>query len=438
MNQLLILVPSINKIAETLAKFPKAKNYVVYHNELKTSEKFATWQKIIAGEVDYVFGSRSAIFTPCPNLKEIIIYDEHDGAYKDERSPYYDTLTITQKISELTGAQIKIVDPSPKITTYFQLPNNIKIQSFPQKTKTVLMTNERLGGNNSAISTEVFSYLEQTKNALLFLNKKKESGHLFCKSCKNSQYLEKQPTACPACQSPDIFWNVLNIQALATDVKKTLPRFAINIISDKNKIPSTNNNQPAVDIATAQIFYSPLAKKYDLIAHIQTDSVINQMDFSSTQNLYTQITMLKKLLSVNGRLFLQTYNQENPTINFAANGDYKSFYNLELAQRKLLSYPPYSLLAKLTIKGKNRDKIQKEAEKLAANLRSNTYDLKSTLLGPYESIFWQKIPTYHIILKINLESYNLDVRQKAVAKLKNLIGTLPRTWQIEIDPDSIQ
>lgn len=445
MNQTLILVPSLNKIPETLAKFPKAKNYVVYHNELKASEIFAAWTKILSGQTDYIFGSRSAIFSPCPNLKEIIIYDEHDGAYKDERSPYFDTLTIAQKISELTRAQIKIVDPSPKITTYFQLPKNIKIQSFPQKTKIVSMTNQHLGGNHSPISEEVFSYLEQTKNALLFLNKKKESGHLFCKSCKNSQYLETQPASCPTCQSPDIFWNVLNIQALATDVKKTLPRFAVNIISDKNKLPSPASTQPftltqevTVDIATAQIFYTPLAKKYDLIAHIQTDSLLSHLDFTSSQNLYTQITALKKLLTTNGRLFLQTYNEETPAINLAATEGYDSFYKQELTQRKLLSYPPYSLLVKLSLKGKNRDKIQTEAEQIAVNLRSNTYDPKSTLLGPYESIFWQKIPAYHIILKIKLESYNLSERQKAVTKLKELIKGLPRTWQIEVEPDSIQ
>ncbi|MDO8261544.1 MAG: hypothetical protein Q7T50_08715 [Candidatus Magasanikbacteria bacterium] len=234
--------------------------------------------------------------------------------------------------------------------------------------------------------------------------------------------------------------------------QKTLPRFAVNIISDKNKIPSTTANQPTIDIATAQIFYSPLAKKYDLIAHIQTDSVIGRMDFTSTQNLYTQVTMLKKLLTANGRLFLQTYNQDNPTINFAANNNYEAFYKEELAQRKLLSYPPFSLLVKLTIKGKNRDKIQKEAEQMATNLQSSLNNEPSTInlpagkashqpitiLGPYESIFWQKIPTYHIILKINLESYNLDIRQKAIESLKKLTETIPKIWQIEVEPDSIQ
>src|SRR3990167_8468503 len=62
-NQIIVLVPSINRLPETLAKFPSAKNYAIYHSEFKTDEKFAVWQKILEGHVDFIFGSRSAIFT---------------------------------------------------------------------------------------------------------------------------------------------------------------------------------------------------------------------------------------------------------------------------------------------------------------------------------------------------------------------------------------
>ncbi len=440
-NQSLILVPSLNKIAETLAKFPKAKNYVVYHNELKTSEKFAAWIKIQNGEVDYIFGSRSAIFAPCPALREIIIYDEHDSAYKDDRSPYFDTLTVAQKIAGLTGAQVKIVDPSPKITTYFQLPTNIKIQNFPQKVEIINMQNEKNSQNRSAISFDleeaIGETLEEKGNILLFLNKVKESGHFFCKSCKTSGHQEVQPQTCPNCQSPDIFWNVLNVNSLTLETKKLFPKINVSPITKDNR-RSTIDYRQSVDIGTAFSLYSPLLKKYDLVAHIQTDSVLNIADYTSAEKLFAQITSLKKLLKVDGKLFLQTYNRDNPTIGAIEKGDYKHFFNEEIKQRKLISFPPYSILAKLTIKGKNRDKIQKEAEQLATDLKSKIQDLKSSILGPYQSVFWQKTPSYHIILKYKLDSFNLDQRQKAVEKIKNILGTLPGNWQVEVEPDSIQ
>ncbi len=470
-NQSLILVPSINRIPETLAKFPKAKNYVVYHNELKTSEKFAIWTKIKSGEVDYIFGSRSAIFTPCSNLKQIIIYDEHDGAYKDERSPYFDTLTVAQKISQLTKTQIKIVDPSPKITTFLQLPKNIKIQKFPNSTHIVNMEKERLSGNRSLVSfdleEEIREILENKGEILLFLNKKKESGHFFCKSCKNSEFLQKQPDICPSCKSPDIFWNVLNITTLASEVIKLFPKTQVNLITDNNRL--TTNDLPAgkagkgltqIDIGTAFSLYAQLVKKYDLIAHIQTDSLINLADFSSGEKLFAQITSLKKLLKTSGKLILQTYKNENPAIELSTQNNYPSFFQAELSQRKSLNYPPFGLLVKLTLRGKNHEKIQKEASAVYGKLLSNinheplalspsngsTMNLPAgkaghqplTILGPYQSIFWQKYPSYHIILKYRLVSYSLINRQEAVSDINNLISNLPKGWLAEVEPNSIQ
>lgn len=441
-QQSLVLVPSLNKIPETLAKFPKAKNYAVYHNELKASGKFEVWQKILNGEVDYIFGSRLAIFVPAANLKEIIIYDEHDGAYKDERSPYYDTLTIAQKISELTKAQLKIVDPTPRITTYHSLKNHIKIQKFSQKTEIVDMQKERLSGNYSPISYELQSqindFAKENKNILLFLNKKKEAGHLFCKNCKTSQYLQNQPNTCPNCQSADIFWNVLNVTTIATQVKKLFPRAKAGIIANlRGSSHPTSQVDTKIEVGTAFSLYAPLAKKYDLIAHIQTDSLINIADFSSGEQLYAQITSLKKLLKDSGKLILQTYSPENETLNLASKNDYGSFYIVELKQRKLLSYPPFSLLVKLTLKGKNAEKIFSEAQNLADRLSTIHYPL-FTILGPYQSIFWQKTPRSHIIFKYRLANYALESRQRASADIKKLIGKLPKGWQTEVEPSSIQ
>jgi len=421
--QSLILVPSINRIAETLAKFPKAKNHIVYHTELKASEKFATWQKILNGEVDCVFGSRMAIFTPCPNLKEIIIYNEHDGAYKDERSPYFDTLAVAQKICELTGAKLKIVDPSPKITTYAQIPNRIKIQTFPQQVKTINMQNEKNSGNRGAISfaleEEINQVQEANGNVLLFLNKKKETGNLFCKNCKNRQFLETKPTTCPNCKSTDFFWNSLNINSLSKEVEKLF-------------------GKSQIEIGTAIALYAQQIKKYDLVAHIQTDSLLNIADYTSGEKLFAQITQLKKLLKASGKLILQSYNVENPTIVAAENGHFRNFYESEIKQRKLLSYPPYSMLIKLTIKGKSEEKVKQQAETLLENLRLTINDSQLTILGPYKSVFWKKTPTYHIILKHKIDNYSLGSRSKIVEDLSKQLEKGSKNYTIEVEPDSIQ
>ena len=473
-NQTLVLVPSINRLPETLAKYREAKNYVIYHNELRVADKFSSWLKILSGNVDFVFGSRSAIFTPCPKLTKIIIYDEHDGAYKDERSPYYDTLTVAEKLQELTGAKLQIIDSSPKITTYFNHKQNIILERSDRisnrfyrgfqplqndkntKVQIVSMLAEKAAGNKSPISELLSTYLkaavQRQKKVLLFLNKKTESGHIYCKNCKHNDFATKQPALCPNCQSPDVWFYSINVNSLASLVKKIIPQANINIIAEGYKQQTTNNKLQTIDIATSSVFYKLSPQKYNLVANIQTDSLLNSSDFNSAEKLFSQIADLKKLCL--GLLLLQTYNPHHLAINFSAKSNYDAFAKNQLEERRTLAYPPFSLLIKLSLKGKNEESLEAKAQKLYEELDQSIVNSQLSnvkLLGPYKPIFQRTVSIYNIILKIVTTDYSLKFRENAIKLVEPLLAKVPGNWQrsraflrisraflrIEVEPESI-
>ena len=471
LGETIVLFPSINRLPETLAQFPSAKNYVLYHNQLKASERFANWLKILNGQADFVFGSRSAIFASCPNLTKIIIFNEHDGAYKDERSPYFDTLTVAEKLQELTGAKLEIIDSSPKVTTYFVHKKNVILDQvenqFLSKTHTdsrlrgndkkknaratgarveiVSMANEKQAGNRSPISSvlaEEIKKLHKTNGrALLFLNKKAESGQIYCNACKQQNFAFKIPTTCPNCKSPDIFFHSLNINSLSNEVKKIVPQSNLRFLTEGYRLQTTDYRLPTVDISTSAIFYAQVFQKYDLVAHISTDSVLNIADLKTSEKLYSQIADLKKLTKNTGLLILQTYNPESDLLKNAAQGDFTNFYLNELNARKMLLYPPYSLLVKLTIKGNKQDLIFQKAKNLIENLKSvHELNYKSgdpIILGPYEPVFLGKTPRYNIILKVKLNSYDIETKEKTLKGLSPYLSKVPKGWQISVEPDSL-
>ena len=459
-KQTLVLVPTINRLPETLAKFPGAKNYVLYHTEQKPADRFATWLKIIQGNIDYVFGSRSAIFTPCPNLAKIIIFDEHDNAYKDERSPYFDSLTVAEKLQELTAAKIQIIDSSPKITTYFNNRQNIQIPRHKVPTVIVSMNDERRKGNYSILCNYLNSTLakitKSNSRTLLFLNKKSGSGHLYCKSCQYQQYLPNKPEVCPNCQSLSFYFNSLNIWSLTETVKQIVSKSSINLIAEGIRHPAlpavrptSDIRHPTIDIATSSVLYRLLPQKYDLVVHIATDSTLNIADFTSGEKTFAEICALKNLTANGGQLILQTYNPDHPILKNAAQNNYLSYFAQSLAERKALNFPPFALLIKLTIKGKDKETLEKKAEKLAQDLgslptthyplrpQSETSPLPTTILGPYESIFSAKVPSYNIILKHKLNTYSLIEREKARQNLEIYLQKVPRDFQITIEPANI-
>jgi len=450
-EQTLVLVPSINLLPQTLAQFPKAKNHLLYHNQLKTSEKFESWLKIKSGQADFIFGSRSAIFTPCPNLKKIIIFDEHDGAYKDERSPYFDTLTVAEKICQLAGSELEIIDSSPKITTNFSHQKIIKSPSFAKASegkrsiKIVSMKEEKEAGNFSPLSQEAISQIRkvisQKGKVLLFLNKKTESGQIYCKNCKYQEFVRTQPHKCPNCGSADIWFNSLNINSLAAITRRIVGSIPIRLFAEDYRLQTTDYRLSSIDIATASIFYTPVLSKYNLVCYIQIDSLLNIPDFTTPEKVFNQIGDLWLLSKEKGILIIQTNNPESQLLANAVSGNYKSFFTHQIGERKVLSYPPYALLVKLTIKGKDDQKIKSKAQDLVQKLKSlqsTIHNLPSiVVLGPYKPSFWHPIASYNIIFKVPIKNYSLKTREGAVKEISSLLDQVPRNWQITIEPDSL-
>ena len=82
-------------------------------------------------------------------------------------------------------------------------------------------------------------------------------------------------------------------------------------------------------------------------ALVSADTLLRLPDFRSGERTFQTITALKNILPEK-RLLIQTYNPENSVINYAANGNWRSFCQEEVETRKLLGYPPFSQIIKLT------------------------------------------------------------------------------------------
>ena len=135
-------------------------------------------------------------------------------------------------------------------------------------------------------------------------------------------------------------------------------------------------------------------------------------------------------------LILQTYNPDSTTIKSAASGDYQRFAKEQQDMRKTLTYPPYAILVKLTIRGTNLDKLSQKAQSLFT-LLDEFKDNSTFILGPYQPFFAKNPPRYNIILKKKLESFSLGEREKATRDLTPLLAKINPDWQIIIDPDSL-
>ena len=91
-GSILFLVPEVSLAPQTVSRirnrFEKEK-VVVWHSHLSSGERVDAWRSITKQDSRIVVGARSAIFSPLPKLRLIIVDEEHEAAYKQEDNPRY-------------------------------------------------------------------------------------------------------------------------------------------------------------------------------------------------------------------------------------------------------------------------------------------------------------------------------------------------------------
>ena len=214
----IVMAPEIaitHQIVERFAgKFPG--QVAVLHSALSQGQRFDQWWKVQQGEYNVVVGSRSAIYSPLPDIGLIIIDEEHEWTYKQQdSSPRYHAREVALKLAELTNATVLMGSASPDITTYHKaltekhhllsLPNRVSdrkndnrvphgnnSRSVPvevplAKVNVVDMRQELKDGNSHIFSrllhTEIKKRIKTGEQMILFINRRGSSSFVQCGKC---------------------------------------------------------------------------------------------------------------------------------------------------------------------------------------------------------------------------------------------------------------
>ena len=105
-KQVLVLLPEISMTTQWFDRFKKKfkTNPLLWHSDIKGSEKIKIWKSILEDNVNIVVGARSSLFLPFKNLGLIIIDEEHDQSFKQEEGIIYnarDMAVVRAKISNI-------------------------------------------------------------------------------------------------------------------------------------------------------------------------------------------------------------------------------------------------------------------------------------------------------------------------------------------------
>ena len=118
----IVLVPEIALTPQTIRRFGArfSTTIAVLHSRLSPGERYDGWRRLRAGDLRLAVGSRSAVFAPVQSLGLVVVDEEHEWSYKQERMPRYHAREVAARLAELTGATCILGSATPALETAYR------------------------------------------------------------------------------------------------------------------------------------------------------------------------------------------------------------------------------------------------------------------------------------------------------------------------------
>jgi len=447
------------------------------HSGLNEGERADEWRRIRAGEVDIVVGTRLAVVAPLADIGLIVVDEEHDPAYKSDRTPRLQARDAALRLAAVAGAAIVLGSATPAVESvgrarageYDRVVLPTRPVGAAPRVDVVDLRAELAAGQRGLLSRALAGALASLdastgEQAILVLNRRGTASVVLCRDCGHVQacpdcerplvYHQAGTTLrchhcgratplasrCPSCGSPRIRYLGGGTERVEREVRETFPGLRVGRL-DRDVVEHRGAAERVVD-AFAEgrldvlVGTSLVAKGLDipsvtLVGIVSSDVALNLPDERAAERTYQLLVQAIGRAgrgTLPGRAIVQTYQPDHAAIRAAASGDRTAFYDAELVLRERFGSPPFGRLVKLTVGLADPAAAEREAATLATRLRDRAAERGAavTVVGP--------APAY-IARRADRWRWNVVLRGDDPVSL--LDGGVDAPWSVDVDPESL-
>ena len=457
----LVLVPEISLTPQTVARFKQGLpgiNVAILHSMLTVRQRAEQWRDVQSGRVGIVIGARSAVFSPIPDLKLIVIDEEHEPSYKQESSPRYNGRDVAIMRAHMSKIPVILGSATPSMESY----NNARVGKYilvelPRRATThdlptisvVSMGSEfyRPDGEGlicGPLDFQIKKCLQRKEQVILFLNRRGFSTYLHCVQCgfvlkcdfcdialtyhhhereTRCHYCDARytvPRGCPECQFPTLKKGGVGTEKVVEVITRRykdarVQRMDRDTVKNQNSLKTIledfSNGKTDIIVGTQMIAKGHDFPRVSLVGILSADSSLHFPEFRSAERTFQIITQVSGRAGRGesaGHVFVQTFSQDHYAIQHAVTNDYSAFFEIEAENRKMLRYPPFGRIAKVLIQDEKLERARSCAEntllqlkQAASNLAEQSDGDRVDVLGPAEAPITriQEKHRYHILIK---------------------------------------
>ena len=203
------------------------------------------------------------------------------------------------------------------------------------------------------------------------------TGHLHCHYCLAVNPL---PEKCPTCGKKLSLFG-LGTQRVEEELARKFPDLRFARVDSDSMRSSKDYEQTLDRFARGEIQVmlgtQMIAKGLDypnvtLVGVVNGDTALSLPDFRAAERTFQLITQVAGRAGrgdAPGRVLLQTFMPDDPTIRAAIKQDFIGFARTELASRREVGLPPFARMVRIVLRDQDSEKLFEYSEQLADAIR---------------------------------------------------------------------
>lgn len=493
-QQALVLVPEIGLTPQTVQRFQARFKVPValLHSGLNDRERLQGWLQSQTGVARILIGTRSAVFTPLPDLGLIIIDEEHDASFKQQDGLRYSARDFALVKAQRLNIPVLLGSATPSLETlnnaltgkflHLKLTERAGNAKLPSMRLQSILHQPLLEGFSEATLAAMQQHLKQGQQVLVFINRRGFAPLVACQDCgykmqcphcdasltlhqypqrllcHHCDFQQNVPNACPSCHGPRMYDLGHGTEKLAEYLGDMFPNIKIHRV-DRDTVRTKhafdalyteiNQGEPSILVGTQMLAKGHHFPAVTLVVILDMDNGLFSSDFRGMEHsaqLIYQVAGRAGRAEQPGEVIIQTLYAQHPQLNLLLQQGYHALALDLLEHRKQLKLPPFSHLVLIG--------AESEYAAQAIDLLNQVRNLSQQwlqkhcgqqpraplhTLGPLPAIMERKAGRFRYQLQLFADD------RKALHALLNSIEAFLESnklaqkvrWQIDVDPINI-
>ena len=481
-KQVLVLVPEIGLTPQMISRFEQRieGRVVAVHSQLNDTQKQDAYLMAKDGDAKVILGTRSAIFTPIPNLGLVIVDEEHDNSFKQQSNFRYSARDLSFMRAKFANVPLILGTATPSLETLKNVIEKKLIrltltsrpgEAIMPSVDLIDMRSQPLEPLSKPLIARIEHHLSEGKQVMLFINRRGYAPIYYCTECDwqsectscDSKLvyhrsinrlkchhcgLEKPPeSSCPSCSSHELKILGYGTERLEENLESFFPNAeVIRIDRDTTRkkkafathLKKINSGEPCIIVGTQM-----LAKGHDFsnlafVGILDVDVGLMSTDFRATEHLAQLLVQVSGRCGrgkYKGEVNIQTRYPNHPIFNYVKDSRYIEYAKTLLSERKDTKLPPFAHQALICANAKNKNLAENFLTEVAQ--LTNSIEIDSVeIWGPVPGVIERKSDYYY---------FNLYLQSEDRGQLRRLIQTFYQhvetikvsssvRWFVDIDP----